>query len=70
MSTIPKTSFGQISFRAIVGSVGSQCMGHGKHASRCNIIDGEGWRFTRDDSVHPLCICTTIENDMGCQKLG
>jgi hypothetical protein len=26
--------------------------------------------FTRDDSIHPLCICTTIEDGMGCKKLG
>jgi len=42
MSTIPKTSFGQISFKAIATSVESQCLGRGKYASRCNITDGEG----------------------------
>jgi len=23
-----------------------------------------------DDSIHPLCICTTIEDGMGCKNLG
>jgi hypothetical protein len=41
MSTITKTNFGQISFRAIVTSVGFEWLGHGKHASRCDITDGE-----------------------------
>jgi hypothetical protein len=41
MSTITKTNFGQISFKVIVAGVGSQCMGCGKHASRCNIMDGK-----------------------------
>jgi hypothetical protein len=27
-------------------------------------------RFIRDDLIHPLCICTTIEDGIGCQKLG
>ncbi len=69
-STIPITSFGQISFRTIVACVGSQCLGHGKCASKCNITNGEGWKFTRADSIHSLCICTMIEDGMGCQKLG
>jgi len=42
MSTIPKTSFGQINFKTIVAGVGSQCLGHGKRALKCNIMDGEG----------------------------
>ncbi len=42
MSTILKTRFGQISFRAIVESVGPQCLGCGQCASRCSITDGEG----------------------------
>jgi len=42
MFTIPKTSFGQISLRAIVAGVGSQCLGCEKFASRCSITDGEG----------------------------
>jgi hypothetical protein len=37
-----------------------------KVASRCNMTNGERWRFTRDDLIHPLCICTTIEDGMGC----
>jgi len=41
MSTIPKTSISQISLRAIVAGVGSQCLGRGKHASKCNIMDGK-----------------------------
>ncbi len=41
-STIPKTSFGQISFRAIVEGVKPQCLGRGQCASRCNITNGEG----------------------------
>jgi hypothetical protein len=45
-------------------------LGHGKRASKCYIMDGEGWKFTKDDSIHPLCICMTIKDDMGCQKLG
>jgi hypothetical protein len=42
MSTIIKTNFGQINFKTIVASVGFLCMGHGKCALNCNIIDGEG----------------------------
>jgi hypothetical protein len=42
MSTIPKTSISQISFKAIVASVGFQCMGCEKRASKCNITDAEG----------------------------
>jgi len=42
MSTIPKTNIGQISFKVIVADVGSQCMGCGKRASKCNITDGKG----------------------------
>jgi hypothetical protein len=68
MSTITKTNFGQIKFKAIVANVGFQCLGHGKCASKCNITDGEGWRFIRDDSIHSFCICS-MENGMGCQKL-
>ncbi len=41
MSTIPKTSFGQISFRIIIEGVGPQCLGCGQCASRCSITDGE-----------------------------
>jgi hypothetical protein len=41
MFTITKTNFGQINFRAIVAGVGSLCIGHGKHALKCNITDGE-----------------------------
>jgi ferredoxin len=41
VSTIPKTSFGQINFRAIVEGVGPQCLGCGQCALRCNITDGE-----------------------------
>jgi hypothetical protein len=70
MSTTPKTNFGQINFKAIVANVGSQCLGRGKHASKCNITNEEGWRFTKDDSIHSLCVCATIEDGMGCQKLG
>jgi hypothetical protein len=42
MFTITKINFGQISFKAIVAGVESQCMGCGKHASRCNIMDRKG----------------------------
>jgi len=42
MSTIPKTNVGQINFRGTVASVESRCLGHGKRASKCNILDGEG----------------------------
>jgi hypothetical protein len=35
MSTIPKTSFGQISFRTTVAGVGPECLGRGKCASIC-----------------------------------
>jgi len=41
-----------------------------KSASRCNITYGEGWKFIKDDLIHMLCICMTIKDDMGCQKLG
>jgi len=41
MSTIPKTSFGQISFGATIASVGSDCLGHGKCGLRCNITNGK-----------------------------
>jgi len=41
MSTIPKTSFNQISFRATIANVGSDCMKRGKCGSRCNIMNGE-----------------------------
>jgi hypothetical protein len=44
-------------------------MGCGKCGLRCNIINGKR-RFTRDDSIHPLCICMIIEEGMGCKKLG
>jgi hypothetical protein len=69
MSTITKTNFGQISFKETIVGARSQCLGRGKHASKCNITNGEGWRFIRNDSIHPLCICMTIEDDIGCQKL-
>jgi hypothetical protein len=26
--------------------------------------------FARDYSIHLLCVCRTIENGMGCKKLG
>jgi len=39
---IPKIRFGQISFRAIVESVGPQCLGCGQCVSKCSITDGEG----------------------------
>jgi hypothetical protein len=39
--TVPKTNFGQISFRAIVEGVGLQCLGCGQCALRCSITDGE-----------------------------
>ncbi len=68
MSTIPKTIFGQISFKAIIAVVGPQCLGHGQCGSKCNITNGEGWGFIRDDLIHPLCICTTIEDGMGCKN--
>jgi hypothetical protein len=42
MSTIPKTNFGQISFRATIASVGFACLGSGKCVSRCNIMDEKG----------------------------
>jgi hypothetical protein len=59
-----------ISFKTTIVSVRFQCLGHGKHASKCNITNGKGWKFIRDDSIHPLCICTTIENAMRGKKLG
>jgi hypothetical protein len=43
MSTINKTNFGQINLSAIIASVGSEWLGHGKRASRCNNMDGERW---------------------------
>jgi len=33
-------------------------------------MDREGKKFTIDDPIHPFYICKTIENDMGCKKLG
>jgi len=59
-------SLGQINFRTTSASVGFECFKCGKYASRCNIMDGEGRRFTRDDSIHSLCICTMIKDGMGC----
>jgi hypothetical protein len=47
MSTISKTSFGQISFKTIVAGVGFQCLGCGKRASRCNITDGDLQKMIR-----------------------
>jgi len=41
MSTIPKTTFGQINFRATTTSVGFDYMGHGKCGLRCNIMNGK-----------------------------
>jgi hypothetical protein len=38
--------------------------------SKCNITNGERWRFTREYSIHLLWICMTIEDGMGCKKLG
>jgi hypothetical protein len=70
MSTIPKTIFGQINFRTTVAGVGFQYLGRGKHASICNITNGKGWRFIKDDLIHLLCMCMTIGDGMGCQKLG
>jgi hypothetical protein len=42
MFTIPKISVGQISFRTTIASVGSQCLGLWKRASRCNITNRKG----------------------------
>jgi hypothetical protein len=36
----------------------------------CNITNGKGRKFTKDDLIYPFYICTIIEDDMGCQKLG
>jgi len=41
MSTIPKTNFGQISFKVIVAGVGFNYLGRGKCGSKCNIMNGE-----------------------------
>jgi hypothetical protein len=35
-------------------------------ASKCNIMDGEKRRFTRDNPIDPFYICMTNENGMGC----
>jgi len=53
MSTITQTNFGQLNFRAAVVSVGFECLGHGKCVLKCNIKDGKGWRFTKNDLIHP-----------------
>ncbi len=70
MSTIPKTNFCQINFKASVTGVRFDFLGRGKCGLICNIMNGERCRFTRDDSIHMLCICTIIEESMGCKKLG
>jgi hypothetical protein len=54
MSIITKTNFGQINFRIIVGGVGFYCLGCGKHALRCSIMDGKRQIFTKDDLIHPF----------------
>jgi hypothetical protein len=42
MSTITETNFGQVNLIATIKGVGFKCMGHGKHALKCCITDGEG----------------------------
>jgi hypothetical protein len=37
MSTIIKTNFGQIGFKETIIGARSECLGRGKHASKCNI---------------------------------
>jgi hypothetical protein len=32
--------------------------------------NGKGWKFTKDDLIELFCVCTKIENGMGCQNLG
>jgi len=54
----------------IIISARSWWLGCGKCALRCNIMDGEGRGFTKDDLVNLFCICTMIENGMGRQNLG
>jgi hypothetical protein len=70
MSTITKTNFRHVSFIVIIEGVGFSCLGHGEHAPKCNITNGEGQRFIRDDPINLFYIGMKIENGIGCQKLG
>jgi hypothetical protein len=51
MSTITKTNFGQISFITTIEGVRFKYLGHGKCASKCNITDEEGLRFSKVDMI-------------------
>jgi hypothetical protein len=66
MSTITKTNFGQISFITTIEGVRFKYLGHGKCASKCNITDEEGLKFSKVDMINLFYICTKIENGMGC----
>jgi len=66
-SSLPKPTLVKISFNTIFAIVGSQCLGCGKHASKCNIWMGKNEDLQK--MIHSFCICMTIENGMGCQKL-
>jgi len=67
---LPKPTLVKLASKQFLHVLGLNVWGVGSVLQNVTSHMEKGEKFIRNDFIHLFCICTTIENGMGCKKLG
>ncbi len=63
---LPKPTLDKLTSKQLLQMLGLNAWGVTNMLQDAHIMNGKEWKFTRNDLMHLLYICTRIENGMGC----